>query len=406
MSVDKPKHKKDSAAMLITTSKFKMPGQLGILYGLGVLLAVSSALPAYVQSNFLGEFISIQSIGYLLIIANATSLVSILLFPGIIKTLTNQLTTKIVLAVYGLSLLGLATANHSLLAISSVIIFIVSSNLIWINMDILIESLSKNTSTGRTRTIYFTFINAGWIFSPLVSSYFITKGGYSLVFLAAAILILPILVVFNQQSHHAQPDIKYDRKALWPVIVRMCKDKNRRSIFIISMLLQLFYSSAVIYIPFYLLNTLGMDYKVLGPIFSLMLLPFLIIEIPAGIMADKYWGEKEMLIAGLLIISGSLFFFYYINTPTVWLWALVLFFSRIGAALVEAMRESYFFKIVDAKDLIDINLFRTAGPMGYIVASALAIIILRFFPLNYLFLFLSIVMLAGLTFAMTLRDTK
>jgi MFS family permease len=273
-------------------------------------------------------------------------------------------------------------------------------------MDILIESLSKNNSTGRTRAIYFTFINAGWIFSPLISSYLITKGGYSLIFLASAILILPVLAVFNQQSQHAQPDIKYDRKALWPVITRMCKDKNRRSIFIISMLLQLFYSSAVIYIPFYLLNTLGMDYKVLGPIFSLMLLPFLIIEIPAGIMADKYWGEKEMLIAGLLIISGSLFFFYYINTPTIWLWALVLFFSRIGAALVEAMRESYFFKIVDAKDLIDINLFRTAGPMGYIIASALAIIILRFFPLNYLFLFLSIVMLAGLTFAMTLRDTK
>lgn len=387
-------------------SKTGAKKNLAILYGLGTLLAISSALPAYVQSNFLGQFIDLQTIGYIIMIANASSLLAITFFPKLIKKLTNYFVTQVALTVYGASLLGMAISENAAMAIMSIVIFIISSNLVWINMDILIESFSQNKSTGRTRTIYFTFINAGWILSPLASSYLITKGEYSLIFLVSALLVIPVFSIFAHQARDLKHDIAYDNKALGPVIIRMFKDKNRRGIFMISLLLQLFYSSAVIYIPFHLLHNLGMEYGVLGPIFSLMLIPFLIIEIPAGIMADKYWGEKEMLIAGMVIISISLFSFYFISSPIVWLWAIFLFLSRIGAALVEAMRESYFFKIVDAKDLVDINLFRTTGPIAYIIASALAIIILYFFPLNYLFLFLGLIMLSGLTFAVSLRDTK
>lgn len=387
-------------------SKTGAKKNLAILYGLGTLLAISSALPAYVQSNFLGQFIDLQTIGYIIMIANASSLLAIIFFPKLIKKLTNYFVTQVALTVYGASLLGMAISENAAMAIMSIVIFIISSNLVWINMDILIESFSQNKSTGRTRTIYFTFINAGWILSPLASSYLITKGEYSLIFLVSALLVIPVFSIFAHQARDLKHDIAYDNKALGPVIIRMFKDKNRRGIFMISLLLQLFYSSAVIYIPFHLLHNLGMEYGVLGPIFSLMLIPFLIIEIPAGIMADKYWGEKEMLIAGMVIISISLFSFYFISSPIVWLWAIFLFLSRIGAALVEAMRESYFFKIVDAKDLVDINLFRTTGPIAYIIASALAIIILYFFPLNYLFLFLGLIMLSGLTFAVSLRDTK
>ena len=400
------KNKTSSPSSRKNNSKTGAKKNLAVLYGLGTLLAISSALPAYVQSNFLGQFIDLQTIGYIIMIANASSLVAILLFPNLIKKLTNYFVTQVSLTVYGASLLGLAISENAAMAIMSIVIFIISSNLIWINMDILIESFSQNKSTGRTRTIYFTFINAGWILSPLASSYLITKGEYSLIFLVSALLVIPVFSVFAHQARGLKHDVAYDHRALWPVVVRMFKDKNRRGIFMISLLLQLFYSSAVIYIPFHLLHNLGMEYGVLGPIFSLMLIPFLIIEIPAGIMADKYWGEKEMLIAGMLIISVSLFSFYFISSPIIWLWAIFLFLSRVGAALVEAMRESYFFKIVDAKDLVDINLFRTTGPIAYIIASALAIIVLYFFPLNYLFLFLGLIMLSGLTFAVGLRDTK
>lgn len=390
----------------LVKSKKVRNSKLAVLFGLGSLLAVSSALPAYAQSNFLGQFIDLQTIGYIFIIANIASVIAILLFPNLIKRLSNYFTSLVIMTTYGAALLGMSIASNSALAIATIILFVISSNLIWINMDLLIESFSQNKSTGRTRTMYFTFINAGWILSPLVSSYLIELGEYNLTFLVAAILVIPCFIILLHYAKDFKHKINYDHKSLWPVTVRMWGDKNRRNIFFISFLLQLFYSSAVIYVPFYLLHNLGMEWEVLGPIFSLMLVPFLLIEIPAGIIADKYIGEKEMLIAGFLILSVSLFLFYYISVPIVWLWAMVLFLSRIGAALVEAMRESYFFKIVDAKDLIDINLFRITGPLAYIVSSVLSIIVLYFFALQYLFLILGVVMLLGLTFSAGLRDTK
>lgn len=379
---------------------------LAILFGLGVFLSVSSALPAYIQSNFLGQFINIQAIGSVFVFINLISIVTIILFPKAIKRLSNYTLAKAMVIIYGLSLFGLALSSSALSAIIAITMLMVSANLLWINMDILVESFSHNKSTGRTRTLYFTFINIGWILSPLASAYLVSIGNYSLSFFVSALIVIPCFFVLNRQEKILQQKTVYEDKGLPTTIKRMWQDKNRRSIFFVALLLQIFYSSAVIYIPFHLLNNLGMSWSVLGPIFSLMLLPFILIQIPAGIIADKYLGEKEMLITGFLVLSFSLFMFYYIQTPTAWLWAAILFLSRIGAALIEAMRESYFFKIVDVEHLQDINLFRVTGPLGWVFASGLTVIIMNFYPLHYLFMFLAIAMLSGVVFSAVLKDSK
>ncbi len=162
----------------------------------------------------------------------------------------------------------------------------------------------------------------------------------------------------------------------------------------------------VVYIPIYLHQNLGIGWESLGPVFSIMLLPFILFEIPAGNLADKYFGEKEILIIGLLILSLSLFLFYYISVPTLWIWAVVLFLSRVGAALIEAMRESYFFKLVDAEDIDMINIFRVTNPLAYIIGPALGIIILLLFPLQYLFLFMAGIVILSLAFVFPMKDTK
>lgn len=388
------------------TKKKKNNQRLAILYFLGLLLAVSSALPAYIQSNFLKEFVSLQTVSCFFIIANAASVITILSFPQLIKSLGNYFLTKIVLVLYLAALLGLTVAANAWAALIALAIFTISSNLIWINMDILVENFSSNNSTGRTRTIYFTFINLGWILSPLFSSYLISKGEYNLSFLIAAALLVPFFFIFVSQRRKFKDQTKYQNEKLNATVKKMWHNKNLRGIFFVALLLQLFYSSAVIYIPLHLFQNLGMDWSVLGWMFSFMLIPFILVEIPAGIIADKYWGEKELLFAGFLILIISLFLFYYIKTPNVWLWALVLFLSRIGAALIEAMRETYFFKIIDVEEVGCINVFRATAPLAYVLGSGLALLIISFFPLNYLFLFLAIIMLSGLGFAADLRDTK
>ena len=379
---------------------------LGVLYILAFILSLSTALPAYIQSNFLKQFVNLNTLSLFFILANAATFLAIIFFPNLIKKLSNYYLTKITLVVYASSLLGLTIANSPAAALINIIIYTVSLDLLWINMDVLVESFSANATTGRTRTYYFTCINLGWIFSPLLSAYLISIGEYALTFFVAAALVIPVFIIFYYQGKNLKDKIKYSKDKLAVVIKKMWQNKNLRGIFFVALLLNLFYSCAVVYVPIYLHETLGMDWKILGLIFSLMLIPFILVEIPAGIIADKYLGEKELLFLGFAIITSALFLFYSITTPTVWLWAAVLFGSRVGTALIESMRETYFFKIVDAKDVSYINIFRSAGPLGYILGAGLAMIILSFLSLPYLFLIIAIIMLSSFFFVYSLKDTR
>lgn len=379
---------------------------LTTLYFLGLFLAVSTALPAYIQSNFLRQFVSINFISLIYITANLLTVGAILVFPRYIKKLSNYFTTKIVLIIYASSLFGLTLSTGSISAFISIALFSIASNLIWINMDVLVESFSSDASTGKTRTIYFTFINTGWILSPLLTTYLIGKGEYSLSFFIAGLLTIPFYLIFLYQAKKLKDKINYKNDGIIESLKNIWKKKSTRGIFFVAFLLQLFYSTAVVYLPLYLFQTLGMGWEMLGPIFAVMLIPFIIFEIPAGIIADKYIGEKELMTAGFVILIVSLFLFYYIAVPSFWLWMAVLFFSRIGASLVEAMRESYFFKTVGAKDISYINIFRITGPLAYIIGPIISIVVLMFWPLNCLFLVIAIIMLSGLFFSLSLKDTK
>lgn len=377
-----------------------------ILYFLGLLLAVSSALPAYIQSNFLNEYVGLDSLSIFFIVANAITVFCIIGFPKLIKSLSNFFLTKVVLVVHAVALLGLVVTNNPISAFLSVILFTVSSNLLWINMDVLIEAFSNNSSTGRTRTIYFTFINLGWIVAPSLSSYFISLGGYQLTFLIAAFLSIPVFSIFIYQGHRLKDKITYSKENIYKVIKKTWSNKNLRGIFFVSLLLQLFYSTAVVYVPIYLYQNLGMSWQSLGLMFSIMLIPFLLLEVPAGIIADKYIGEKEILFLGFFILTASLFLFFYLSVSTFWIWAAALFLSRVGAALIEAMRETYFFKIINATDIGYINIFRTTAPLGYIIGPGLSILVLAYLPLNYLFLVVGIISLSGFAFVTSIKDTK
>lgn len=388
----------------ITAVKSRL--SLIILYFSGLVLAISSALPAYLQSNFLNKFVNLETLSLFFISANALTVLSILLFPKLIKKLSNFFLTKAILIIYAASLLGLSIADSPISALISTIFLTISSNLLWINMDVLVENFSKNSSTGRTRTLYFTFINLGWIFAPTLASYLIVLGDYQLSYLVAAFLNIPVFFTFLFQSKQLKDNIAYSREKITAVIKKTWQNKNLRGIFFVALLLQLFFSTAVVYIPIYLHQNMGIAWGSLGLMFSIMLVPFVLFEIPAGIIADKYIGEKEILFLGFTILAVSLLCFFLIKTDAFLVWAGILFFSRVGACLVEAMRETYFFKIVDAKDVGYINIFRTTAPLGYIIGPGLAMLILAFLPLNYLFLAVAMIMLLGFGFVASLKDTK
>lgn len=378
---------------------------LRLLYFLGGLLALANALPVYIQSNFLGQIFSVSLVSVSFIVANFLAIIAILFFPKLIGKIGNIASTESMTVVFILSLLGMSLSASPILIFIFFIFASLSANLLWINLDLLIESFSKDSSTGLTRTIYFTAINLSYIIAPSLSSYIINRGGYYLVFLIAAIVLIPFLVIFLKKSVALGDTVHNSIRKIRPALFKMKTDANLRGVFLIATLLNLFYSSAVVYIPLYLHKNLGFAWSDLGIMFSIMLLPFLIFEIPSGWLADKYWGEKEMMNTGLAIIAFSLIMFFLIDSHNPWLWGSLLFLSRIGASLVEAMKETYFFKMVDAKDLGLINLFRTSGPWGYLAGTTLALLVVHFYSLPYVFLAAAILMIAGFFPVYKLHDS-
>ena len=209
---------------------------------------------------------------------------------------------------------------------------------------------------------------------------------------------------FNYEEE--KDKIKYDQDKIWQTIKKIFQTRDLRSIFSLATLLHLFYSLAVVYAPIYLHETIGLSWAQLGIAFSFMLLPFIIFELPAGIIADKYLGEKEIMTLGFTILIISLILFFSVQSSSLLVWSLILFFSRIGASLVEAMRESYFFKIISAKNVGLINIFRTAQPLGYLIGTGLGTVILIFYPVQYIFPILALLLVSSYYFLWVMKDTR
>jgi predicted MFS family arabinose efflux permease len=173
-----------------------------------------------------------------------------------------------------------------------------------------------------------------------------------------------------------------------------------------NFLLQIFYALMIIYMPIYLNQHLGFTIEEIGIAFTIMLLPFVFIQIPVGWLADKIMGEKEFLYAGFLIMAITTMSLSFITTKSFIVWGIMLFLTRIGAAVVEIMVETYFYKKITAGDSNLINIFKMTTNVAYVVASFFASIFLLSFGMKYIWVVLGLIMLLGLRYSLRIQDTK
>jgi MFS family permease len=137
-----------------------------------------------------------------------------------------------------------------------------------------------------------------------------------------------------------------------------------------------------------------------------MLVPFVVLQYPLGALADKKTGEKEWLLVAIIIMAiftGTLTF---IHSSGIIVWAVVLFMTRVGAAIMEVMRDTYFYKKVSAQDVDLIDLFRTTRSLAYVISMIISGLFLLVFPLQSIFIILALIILTGLVPLWSLKDTK
>jgi MFS family permease len=386
------------------TTKKQKRSLLQIVLTTGLLASLSTSLISYINSSFLETFLPKNWVGIVFSVAYAVTFLVIQNYALIIRKFKNHNVALIVFALEIVALLTLAANVHWFISLLAFILLVVCYNVIVINYDIFIEQLSTHQNEGRIRGLFWTASNLGFLLGPLMTGVLSAKYGFSAAYLIAGLLLIPVwlMIAFSYKKAKA---VKYKKHMhLYKTVARVHRNPNLRGIFLIAMMLYLFYSWMVIYTPIHLLE-IGFTWEQIGVIFTVMLVPFVLIEYPAGWLADKYLGETEMLTLGFGIMGSAVTLLLF--TSSFWGVMLVLFLSRIGASLVEIMRDVYFYKKVDEDDLDLIDLFRNMRSVAYVFGPILASVLLAFnFGMYGVFIVLSLLMFAAMFVPITIKDTK
>jgi len=377
-----------------------------LLYTLGFFLALQTALPAYINSSFIGQHLSSEKlIGFLYVISALLTMIGLLKIPLLLKKIGNFKTALIITISNTIILFILAFCQNVNLIFPSFILFLTLNSFIYFNLDVFLEQQSEDKNTGNIRGIYLTMVNLAWLFSPLLVGYLLTNGDYWKVYLIATITSLPFvsLLIFGVKKFK---DPIYNVSSFFKTFKAVRNNKNLYRIFMIRFLLNFFYAWMVIYTPIYLHKYIELDWRTIGVIFTIMLLPFIIFQFPLGKLADKKWGEKEILSCGIIVLSLATVMLSFFNTPIFWIWAIILFLTRVGASAIEIASESYFFKQINVQDIDVMSFFRITNPLAYSIAPLMAFLTLSFLDFQYIFLVLGIIMLFSLKYSLTLKDTQ
>ncbi len=384
------------------------PVTFSLVYLISVVFTFQTLVTAYSSSTYLKAFIRPEFVGLLFAIGAGGAIVISLLLPKLLGKLGNVFLTLHLMLIISFSLLVIGYAPTPEITIISFVILMMVSPQVYLNIDVFLETLigEEEKGTGSKRGLILTIMSAAAFFSPLAMGFIVgpEENLSNVYYVGAGVgLIFIAILLFRFRQFY---DPIYKVIAIKDMLKSASKNRDVRTVLSSQFLLQLFYTWAIIYIPLYLATEANLPWTDISQILATGLLAFVLFEYPIGIMADKHWGEKEMMAVGFLILALATASISIIPVLSVIGWMILMFLSRLGASLVEVTTESHFFKHVKAEDSALIGLFRLMRPLANLLGAMLGSLSLLFLPFNLIFIVLSFIMVSGIFITSFLTDTR
>lgn len=387
-------------------SKLHKHRKLSHVYVANILLSIHYFLIIYINSSSLERYFSASTVGFLYIAGSVLGLFLFLTAPYFIARKSTYRYLITVTLLECAVTIGLAQTAVPALVAWFFVLHCSLVPMILYSLDVYLEDATQmESSTGMIRGAYLTLTNIVLVVSPLLTGLLMKNLSFENVYFFSALALLPLIWLIEKYLMNSEPRAP-KRTSLSRSLALVFKQKNLKYSISAQFILQFFYAWVVIYLPLYLINKVGFDWQALGLLFTIMLLPFMIFELPVGWIADHKYGEKEFMIFGFIAMSiaASLLTLSYEKTFAIW--AILLFFSRFGASFVEVTNESYFFKQVQSDDSDIISLFRMTRPFAYILAPLIATISLSLLSFSATFWVLGCITLLGSMCAFQITDTR
>lgn len=378
-----------------------------LVYLTSFLYSFHYALPLYIESSFITQFLPTEEmVGIVFSVAALFSAILTFLYPRILKRWGNYRATLWTMSLEVFALIALAATTSPIVVIALFVMHQILVSIIYINLDVFVETFSEDSKTGGIRGVFMTILNIAIAVAPFMAGLMLSDHDFWKVYLASAVFMAlgAIVIAKNFRNH---PDATYVVPTFKDTIKRITGSHDLHSIIFMHFLLAFFYAWMVIYTPIYLNKHMGIEMSdILSIIIPIALIPFIIFEVGLGKIADEKLGEKEILTVGFIIMALSTAGLSLITTSSVAVWATALFITRTGASAVEVMTESYFYKQVGPGDIHIITFMRTIRSAAYIVGPIIGSIVLYFIDYRYLFFVLGVIMLTAIPYSLTIKDTK
>jgi MFS family permease len=373
---------------------------------IGFIYTLHLVIPMYSNSSFLSVFADEQTVSIIYMLGAAVTILGFLFTPGIIRRYGNYYTTVGFVCLQIFLFWGLLASTSPYTVATFFIIQTAIAALIGLNLDIFLEVYTDGSNIGKVRGLYSATMNASWLLGPLLGSLLINgTNNYRNTYIVALAMLFPLLyLIYRNFPRFTDPN--YIHLSPWQLIKHISSNNNWVKLFCANVILNTFYSWMVVYSPIYLHKTIGFSWSEIGIIFVIMLIPFPLIQYPLGRLADRRYGEKEIMAIGFVIMGFSTMALSLFTVPSVFIWATLLFITRIGAAATEVMIETYFFKTVSPRDSSVLGSFRVTRQISYFIAPAITIIGLAFITNRYLFIIVGLMCFLALYPVLTIKDTK
>lgn len=375
------------------------------IYLLTFLFSLHFTPALYINSSFLESFFNPEIVGTAFSIGSVFTIIMLLLMPKILRKFGAYKTFLFILFLNAVGLLVQTFSTVPSYIYTSFVITLVAVNISFLCMDLFLESVTKNKSTGSIRGYYLTFLNIAFIVGPYIASFLIDGGDFYKIYILGFFLTL-LVFISGFIGLKKYKDTNYEDFSP-KTIIKIIRSVDLRNIIFSSFLLNFFYSIVVIYVPLFLHTDMDLTLPQTSIVISISLIPFIIIQPIVGKIADKILGEKEMLITGFVIMAYGTYALAFANSTNIFYIGSILFLTRVGAALVEAMVEIYLYKKISVRNTNVISAFSMTRPLGYLVGPLIASAIFYFYGVSYQVLFTALTMFCvlGIWFGVRIKDT-
>lgn len=373
---------------------------------IGFIYTLHLVLPMYSNSSFLSLFADERTVGLIYMTGAAASILGYLIIPYIIRRIGNYASSIGLVCIQIAIFWGLISTESGIVIAGLFVLQMAVVSLIGLTLDVFLESYTDEHHVGHVRGLYTTVLNASWLIGPLLGGMLINGAdNYRDTYVASMAMLFPLLYLIHRNFPRFK-DPRYTHFSPWKLIRHILSNRNWTRIFFGNIILQTFYAWMIIYSPIYLNKTIGFSWEEIGIILTVMLIPFPLIQYHLGKLADSKYGEKEIMALGFGLMGVSTIILSFITSHSVLIWATALFVTRIGAAAVEIMMETYFFKTVSKGDTATLGMFRITRPFSNFMAPLITGFGLLITTHEFLFVIIGMVSLVGLYPALTIKDTR